>query len=147
MIYAYIQRATVMLVERRLENQPYTDSLTPLIEAKLYNGALIPFFKPVPVAVQDRIRIGWCYDSERGFHEPQPFEVNTETGEMYLPAQISTSDFYDTMMKTQKSEADIADLGLVSIEFDAALVEQYETQVAQDASIIELYEMIGGQTK
>lgn len=53
----------------------------------------------------------------------------------------------DRAAALKSAVTEVGRLSAVSTEVDAALVEQYETQVAQDASIIELYEMIGGQTK
>lgn len=112
MIYVYLQNNTVTMIETRLVDVPYTDSLQPLIDAKLYNGALIPFFKSVPQEIEGKIRLGWVYTEESGFHEPLPFEINPNTGEMYLPSSIKAEDFYNLMMKVKELEVALAETKL-----------------------------------
>lgn len=102
MVYAYVQRGTVMLVERRTELPQWADDPYPI--QHFYHVALLPYFKEIPADQKDLVRVGWLYDEEQGFHEPQAFEINPETGEMYLPKTIPAEDFYETYVAGQKVE-------------------------------------------
>lgn len=125
--YAYIQKGVVLEVEKRTLQDTGDYPI-----GKYYHGALLPFFveiRPGDNAPEGReVKRGWVY-SENSFHEPQPFEINSETGEMYLPPSISAEMFWgvfseNVQLKSQLAEttAVVNDLLLTELEREGAIV-------------------------
>lgn len=90
--YAYVQNGVVLEVEKRtlLDTDDY-----PI--GKYYHGSLLPYFveiRPGENAPADKeVRKGWRWQDNQ-FMEPEPFTINPETGEMYLPDRIPAADFW-----------------------------------------------------
>lgn len=120
MTYAYIQENTVVLVERRTENYP--DDPYPI--KRFYHGAMLPFFKLVPDEIKDKIQPGWLYSDDTGFYEPKAFDVNPQTGKIYLPSNISLENLYEIL--SQNFEARNRELEDQLTETQIALCELYE---------------------
>lgn len=105
--YAYIQKGTVLEVEKRTLHD--TDDY-PI--GKYYHSALLPSFVEIRqgdnAPTDAQVKRGWVY-SNNTFHEPQPFEINDITGELYLPPSISADMFWgvfseNMQLKNQLSE-------------------------------------------
>lgn len=125
--YAYIQKGTVLEVEKRTiqDTEDY-----PI--GRYYNGALLPFFveiRPGDNAPEEaEVKRGWVY-SENTFHEPRPFEINSETGELYLPPSISAEMFWGIFSENMElknqletTTAVVNDLLLTELEREGAIV-------------------------
>lgn len=123
--YAYVQKGTVLEVEKRTlqDSDEY-----PI--GKYYHGALLPFFVEIrpgdnaPVGVE--VRRGWVY-SENSFHEPQPFEINGDTGELYLPPSISAEMFWGVFSENVQLKNKLAQTTAV---VNGMLLEQLEKEGA-----------------
>lgn len=90
--YAFVQNGVVLEVEKRTLADGEQGEL-----GRYYHGALLPFFIPIipgENAPEDgEVRRGWIY-TEGVFSEPQPFSVNMQTGELYLPPSIPADRFW-----------------------------------------------------
>ena len=119
MVYAYVKNGIVLEVERRTEQHP--DDPYPI--KRFYHPALLPYFIVVPDDFKNQVRRGWVYTHEAGFHEPEAFEINHETGELYLPASVPAESFWgvyqDNLALSNNlitAQQDITDRELAAIE-------------------------------
>lgn len=123
--YAYVQRGVVLDIERRTEVD--TDEF-PIL--KYYNAGMIPFFieiRPGDNAPADKeVTRGWAYMDNR-FTEPKPFDINQETGQMYLPPNISAEFFWQTF---QDNVALRNELATTTAVVDNMLLEQLQKEGA-----------------
>lgn len=123
--YAYVQSGVVMEVEKRTigDTEDY-----PI--GKYYHGSLLPFFveiRPSENAPVDKeVTRGWVY-LDNTFHEPRPFEINQETGQMYLPPSISAELFWQTFQDNVSLRNELATTSSV---VDAMLLEQLQKEGA-----------------
>lgn len=123
--YAYIQKGTVLEVEKRtlqdIDEYPI---------GKYYHGALLPSFveiRPGDNAPTDaEVKRGWVY-SDNTFHEPQPFEINDTTGELYLPPSISADMFWSVFSENIQLKNQLAETTTV---VNSMLLEQLEKEGA-----------------
>ncbi|MBC8584458.1 hypothetical protein [Youxingia wuxianensis] len=121
MVYAYVQYGTVMMVERRTE-----DSDDPAAIKQYYTAQFLPNFIPVPQEIKNKVRAGWLFDYDKGFHEPEDFEINPQTHEMYLPSSISPQDYYTTSQLAQRVPE-------MTIEYDQFILElDYRLTLAEE---------------
>lgn len=117
--YAYVQQGVVLDIERRTEQD--TDAC-PIL--KYYNAGLAPFFieiRPGDNAPADKeVTRGWIFEANQ-FREPQPFQINQETGQMYLPPAISAETFWQTFQDNIALRNELANTSAI---VDNMLVEQ-----------------------
>lgn len=125
--YAYLQKGTVLEVEKRTLQDTGEYPI-----GNYYHGALLPFFveiRPGDNAPTDaEVKRGWVY-SDNQFHEPQPFQINDETGELYLPSSIPAELFWgvfseNVQLKNQlaATTAVVNDLLLVQLQQEGAII-------------------------
>ena len=123
--YAFVQRGVVLDVEARTVND--TDAY-PI--GKYYHGDLLPFFveiRPGDNAPADReVSKGWTFLNNQ-FSEPEPFSINPETGEMYLPPSISAATFWATYQENIQLRNQVATMSDV---VNNMLVEQLTAEGA-----------------
>ena len=122
--YAYVQNGVVLDIEKRTENDTDTYPI-----AKYYHGALLPFFIEIQKGINspaDReVSKGWLF-TENQFHEPQPFEINQETGDMYLPPNIPAETFWQVYQDNIRLQNENLQLNQSITDLQLALVEVYE---------------------
>ena len=93
--YAYVQKGVVLDIEKRTLGDTSDHPI-----GKYYHGALQPFFIPIKpgenAPADQEVARGWAY-SDNQFSEPQPFSINPETGELYLPPKIPAEQFWQML--------------------------------------------------
>ena len=134
MIYAYVRNGVVMEVERRTEQYP--DDPYPI--KRYYHPALLPYFVPVPDELKAQVRRGWVYTHDAGFHEPEPFEINPETGELYLPASVPAESFWSVYQDNLRLTND-----LISAQQDITDRELEVIALGQQVTDLELMVLEG----
>lgn len=133
--YAYVQNGIVLEVEKRTLQD--TDDY-PI--GKYYHGSLLPYFveiRPGENAPADQeVRKGWRWQNNQ-FSEPEPFSINPETGEMYLPDRISAADFWAVFQDNLRLRNELAEVQSQGSQMESQLVD---TQLA----LCDVYELLVG---
>lgn len=123
--YAFVQRGVVLDVEARTIND--TD-IYPI--GKYYHGDLLPFFVEIRpgdnAPIDKEVKKGWVF-LDNQFSEPEPFSINPENGEMYLPPSISAATFWATYQENIQLRNQLASINDV---VNSMLIDQLTAEGA-----------------
>lgn len=123
--YAYVQNTTVLEVERRTLQDT---SDYPI--GKYYHGALLPFFVEIRpgdnAPAEEEVRPGWIY-RDNVFSQPEPFQINDATGQLYLPPSISAQQFWQVFQENLQMKNQLSQMGSV---VNSLLLEQLAAEGA-----------------